>query len=39
MANIFEWFHEKQQFDKVSKPYCYVRYFVDTLASFTLRGE
>lgn len=33
MANIFVEFHERQLFDKVSKPYCYFCYVVDTFSS------
>ena len=39
LTNIFVGFLEKQPFNKVSKPYSYVRYVYDTFACFSSRNE
>lgn len=39
LANIFVGFHEKQLFNKINKPCCYLRYVNDTFTSFSSLGK
>ena len=39
MTYIFVGFQEKQLFDKILKPYCYIRYVDNTFASFISHNE
>lgn len=39
LAKVFVVFHERQLFDKISKPYFYFRCVVDKLTSFFSRNE